>query len=170
MFLNTFYVQKSKLLLYPLLKLPFGNIRPHTTYIGHIGKIKFNDLKLICAYKRDTGEDYFEYRNNVLLKHPYFVDQFKDFWYDYIVFDISEFFNTHNYFLKGQYSKFPDVVKNIILEYYSNTKLGPIFIDTHLNPENYHEFYADHFKADLQSMVDVHETLSPPDLEKETLQ
>lgn len=168
MYLNTFYIQKSKLLLYPLLGIAFDQIKPENTFVitDAAPEVK---RPLICAYKRVPDENYYSFRNSVLYKHRLFKQMFRDLEYDYLIFDMDEFATEYESFMKGKYSHFRGDRKETILQYYSNTRLGPVLIDTHLNPEHYHEFYADAFSTTLESIVDVHETLSPPDIKKETL-
>jgi hypothetical protein len=176
MFLNTVYIQKSKLLLYPLLNIPKDMLQPVTSY-GFSLKKKINpeDCKLICKYKREHDEKYFEKRSE-LFNHEYFEDIFRDSEYDYLIFDLNHYKKDITLFYKGLYSELSLGIKREIYEYYSSTKVGPMFIDMHLNPERYHEMFACHFADEeksqdklLESIREAHETLDPPNIQKENL-
>lgn len=168
MYLNSFYVQKSKLMLYPLLEFANDAIfRPAQTYLAYRDLVPLEEASIICAFKRVNDEAYYSYRNDVLMKSPYFVKHILTVEYDYLVFSLMAFTDDYNHFLKGEYSKFSNETKGIILESYSRTKIGPILVDTHLNPEKYHELYANELGSDLEVLREAHETLSPPDFDKE---
>tara|TARA_R110001592_G_scaffold148167_3_gene372884 strand:- start:9431 stop:9943 length:513 start_codon:yes stop_codon:yes gene_type:complete len=167
MFLNSFYVQKSKLLLYPLLQLPIDVIKPKTTYLAYKDKYGPKDYKLICAYKRENNEEYYKVRNEILFKNNFFIEHILGLEYDYLVFTIKKYSIDYDFFLKGEYSKLKPNTKRIILESYSSTKLGPALLDTHLNPENGHALYAKELMIDIEDLRLVYETLDPPDMSKE---
>ena len=172
MYLNSFYVQKSKLMLYPLLKFKHDHlIRPKQTYlVSEIFKNEYllKEPNIICAYERGD-ENYYEYRNKIIFNNEYFVKHIPDLKFDYIVFDLSEYSKDYTNFIKGKYSKFSIKAKEIILNSYGKTKIGAVLVDTHINPEKYHQLYADELKVDVGYLTKTHETLSPPDFEKETL-
>jgi hypothetical protein len=176
MFLNTVYIQKSKLLLYPLLDIPKDYLQPVTSYSFSKKKgIAPEDYLLICKYKRDYSEEYFE-RRKELFAHEYFEDIFRGSEHDYLIFNLTRYKKDIALFYKGKYSELSMTTKNAIYAYYNSTKVGPMFIDMHLNPERYHEMFACHFEEDekgqdklLESIREAHETLNPPDMEKENL-
>lgn len=170
MYLNSFYIQKSKLMLYPWLELPKTELQPHKTYIAYKHQIKFDDHKLICMYKRLNDEKYYKYRNDALKNHPLFIEHIRSTIYDFIIFDLSKYKEDWNYFMKGKYSKFSKETKALIMKAYDNTEIGPLLLDTHLNPAYYHELYAQELGADIDILKKTYETLSPPDLEKEWYQ
>jgi hypothetical protein len=169
MFLNTFYIQKSRIMLLPLLGLDPKDLKPATTYIAYKNIISLQDYKLICGYKRDDDQ-YYDYRNNVLFKHPNYETLYRGLYTDYLVFDLSEYKKDFDVFLTGKYSKLSKRAKTAIKEYYNKTRVAPILLDTHLNPEEYHEVYANEFKVDVETVKEAYETLSPPDLIKEHLE
>jgi len=168
MFLNSFYIQKSKLLLFPLLELPKDSVKAKTTFLAYKGKVEITDPSIICVYER-THPDYYDFRNNILFKHPMFDIMIRGFDYDYIVFNLKEFKKDYSRFLTGKYSKISMESKRIIKDHYDGTRLGPLMLDTHLNPSDYHEVYANEFGVDVDYVRKAHETLDAPDLEKETL-
>lgn len=168
MFLNSFYVQKSKLMLFPLLQLPKDSVKAKTTYLAYKDKVSVDDASIVCAYERNH-EDYYDFRNNVLFKHPMFVVMHRGFDYDFIVFDLKDFKKDYDVFLTGGYSKISMESKRMIKDHYNGTRLGPLLLDTHLNPSDYHEVYANEFGVDVDYVRKAHETLDSPDLEKESV-
>ena len=169
MYLNSFYVQKSKLMLYPLLEFAYEDIRPKQTYIAYKDECLLEEPSIVCAYERKNDELYYNFRNNIAFRNQYFVKYIIGLEYDYLIFSLINYELDYNNFLKGEYSKFEDETKQIILDSYSKTKIGPILVDTHLNPKNYHSFYAMEFNASIDALELAHETLSPPDIEKESI-
>ena len=166
MFLNTFYIQKSRLILLPILGIKLSEINPLKTYIAYKDVISNKDYKLICEYKRDN-KDYYQYRNENLFKHPKFEKLYRGLFSDFLVFNLEDYKKDYDYFISGKYSKLSKELKKKIKEFYSNSKIGPLLLDTHLNPEDYHEIYAKEFKVDVKYIKNTHETLTPPDLKKE---
>jgi hypothetical protein len=168
MFINSFYVQKSKLLLYPLLQLPVDIVKPKNTYLAYKDKYSPKDHKLICAYTRENNESYYKFRIKILFKNPLFKEHIRGLVYDYLVFSMEDYDKDYDTFLKGAYSKLSMNAKSIILKSYSSTTIGPVLLDTHLNPENGHALYAKELMIDIEDLKLVHETLDPPDITKET--
>lgn len=168
MFLNSFYVQKSKLMLYPLLEFDKKSIRPKQTYLVYKNDVTLYNPAIICQYER-IEKDYYEFRDKKILKNKHFIMHIKDAEYDYFVFTLIDYKEDYLNFLEGKYSKFLKKTKEIILESYSNTTIGPILVDTHLNPEKYHEIFAEDLMSDVKTISEVYETLSLPDIDKETI-
>jgi len=154
-------------MLYPLLGFGTTEPRPKQTYLAYYDEVEIEEEKLVCAYEREYSDHYVLYRDNVIKTHPKFLRMIQDDNFDYFIFDLSEFSEDFQYFLKGEYSKFSRRVKDLIISHYGQTKVGPIMIDMHLNPENYHEFFAQEFGSDIESWKQAHETLQAPDIDKE---
>jgi hypothetical protein len=156
-------------MLYPLLEISKDDLHPVATY-GYCSKKEITQQSdmLLCKYKREHDEGYFKKRNQ-LFTHDLYEYMIQDGEFDILVFNLKKKKVDLEKFYAGQYSKFSVATKNTIYKYYSTTKLGAVFIDMHLNPTNYHELFADHFNADLEFVESAHETLSPPDKEKENL-
>jgi hypothetical protein len=168
MFLNSFYIQKSKLMLYPLLQFDKKSIRPKQTYLVYKNDVTLDNPAIVCKYER-VDKGYYEFRNKEVFLNKNFLLHLKGIDYDYVVFTLKDYAKDYQHFLDGEYSKFSPKTKEIILEGYNNTTIGPILIDTHLNPEKYHEIFADDLMSDVETIAEVYETLSPPDFEKETV-
>jgi len=169
MFLNSFYVQKSKLMLYPLLQFATNDPRPEQTFLAYKNEFSKNQPGIVCAYRRDNTEKYYEFRNKVIFKHKNFVKHIRSFDFDYIVFDLSEFGEDYLHFLEGKYSKFSEATKHIILKAYGHTAIGPILVDAHLNPEKYHEIFTKELMTKLETVAHAHETMDKPDMVKEVI-
>ena len=156
-------------MLYPLLQFATDAVRPKQTYLVYKNDFTLDNPCIICAYERQNDEAYYEFRNKVVFNNEYFLMHIIGLDYDYSVFTLQEFGKDYQHFLEGKYSKFSERTKEIILEAYSKTTIGPILVDTHLNPEKYHELFAKELNTDIESLTIVHETLNPPDFEKETI-
>lgn len=167
MFLNSFYVQKSKLILYPLLQFDKSDKRPKQTYVSYKDVVLKEDPILICSYEKNSIPGYEDFKENVILKNEYYMNQINTEEYDYITFDMSSYKEDYLHFLKGKYSKFSKDTKQVILDSYTNTTIGPLLVELHLKPGLYHDVFVDYFNEPIETMIEVHETLSPPDLEKE---
>lgn len=169
MYLHQFYIQKSKLILFPLLDLKHDMYMPHETYLSYEPRIKLDDDCLVCTYKRVHNEDYYNFRNTLLLKHPNFVKHVTTIDYDVIIFSLKHIKQDLESFKQGKYSELSKDSKNKILKYYSKSNLGFVLIDSHVNPEDYHDFYAKEYGIDLQIIQSTHETLDGPDMDREKL-
>lgn len=165
------YFQKSKIFLYPLLDIKKNkDYVPTETYICWDNIYTLKDYKYICIYnsKRDLKFQKFE---NKVLKHNKNLN-----WYGSIsedkqvyVFDYSEYKHDYEMFIKGSYSKISINSKNKILNYFG--KIGNIssYIKSYLNPEEYHNVYAEALLVNVEIIKKVHEICTPPNLKKETL-
>jgi hypothetical protein len=170
MLLISHYLQKSHLLLYPLLGMPINTkFKPTNTYLEYGGED--NSCKLICLYEPEKlDKDYYLFRNEVLLHNPYFSEMSILIGRNIFKFDLKpDFEKDYKHFLNGKYSKFSESTKQIIAKYYSDNEISKIVIDSHLNPEEYHEAYAEFLEASVELIQNNFETLTPPDLIKETL-
>lgn len=163
------YFQKSRLLLYPLLDLGFdAPFKPVETYISYKNEVDVNRRVLICIYKPEYSKEYYDYRNNVLLTHEYFQKMVTSTDKNIIFFQLplehaKDFMN----FLEGSYSQFSAIAKNKITDHYSHNEIAAVNIKSHIDPEEFHQYYADYLQVSLDLIVNNYETLTPPDLEKE---
>ena len=171
MLLISHYLQKSHLLLYPLLGMAMRDtkFKPTNTNLEYGGED--NSCKLICLYEPELlDEDYYTFRNKVLLNNPYFCELKILIGRNIVKFDLKkDFEKDYNHFINGKYSKFSETTKQIIGNYYSGNEISKVMIDSHLNPEEYHQAYADFLATSVELIKHNFETLTPPDLEKEVL-
>ena len=166
---TSIYIQKSQLMLYPLLGLAFNTeFKPICTYTSYKG-INHSDCKLICVYKTEHDEAFYKFRNEVLKKNPYYESLILTLNTNIVIFNLSEFRNDWNNFLLGKYSKFSVEAKLLIKQFYSHSDLASTVIESHIEPEEFHEIYAELYEVSKEVIVDNFETLTPPDLKKEEL-
>ena len=167
----TQYFQKSKVFLYPLLKLKKGiDFVPIETYICWDGVYSKEDFKFLCVYhcERDDKFKKFESKylsNHKMLENIIFLSENRQLY----VFDLSKYKYDFKRFVEGKYSKFSIGTKNLILNYFGTAGNISEYITSFLDPEPYHETYADALQVSVESIHDVYEVCSIPDLEKETL-
>lgn len=166
----TDYFQKSKVFLYPLLKLKKGlDFVPVETYVSWDGVYETSDYKFICVYKSKFDEEFIAFQLR-------YLNYYKDIsHYDIgdeqiIVFDMSD--HTHDYdrFLEGRYSAMSMNAKITILDFFGGQGRISMWIKAFLSPEEtLHKRYAAYFDVDIETIADVYELCSVPDLIKETL-
>lgn len=167
----TQYFQKSKVFLYPLLQIKKGeDFVPVETYILWEGLYDESKFKYICIYRTEKTMEYKLFEDRVLKNHRLLecsvsLSNKKHLY----VFDYSSYKHDFEMFINGKYSKFSLATKNKILKYFG--KVGKIsdYIKSFLNPEEYHEIYAEALMVDIQDIRSVYEVCSIPDIDKETL-
>lgn len=163
------YFQKSKVFLYPLLGFKRGlEFIPINTYICWDNQISKKDYKLICVYNTENTLEFLNFLNKHLKTNSLYQDHMDSESKQICIFNIFIFKEEFNNFIDGYYSKFSRNSKNTILKYFNGTK-SYINIDAYLNPDKYHEHYADFFNEDINIIRKVYETCDKPDIEKETL-
>jgi hypothetical protein len=155
-------------MLFPILGIKHKTFKPDNTYLAYKDVIKIEDNHLICSYKREHSEEYYAYRNDVLTNHPMFVKIIPTLTYDLIVYNLSDYNKDYRLFIEGKYSKFSKPVKDLIMQHYESA-LGMALLDSHINPEEFHELYAKEYGVDIEVIREAHETLTPPNLKNETL-
>ena len=167
----THYFQKSKIFLYPLLGISKGkDYVPTETYICWDKLYTTEDYKYICIYNADRDEKYKLFENNVLKRLNNYELSFSINEDNHCyIFDYSEHKHDYEMFIKGSYSKLSIETKEKILSYFG--KVGKIssYIKSYLNPEKYHDVYAEALLVNIDLIKEVYEICSIPDIEKETL-
>ena len=85
------------------------------------------------------------------------------------VYDFSKFKSDIKRFVKGKYSQYSLDSKISIVDFFgSQEKIGD-YVQGFLTPDGVHEQYAKSLGVSIESIEDVYEVCTPPDLEKETL-
>tara|TARA_Y100000389_G_C17468308_1_gene527779 strand:- start:3791 stop:4387 length:597 start_codon:yes stop_codon:yes gene_type:complete len=170
------YFQKSKIFLYPLLDIRKGEeFVPVDTYICWDGLYRQDDYKYICVYKTIKNLKFKNFERKYLINHPLLhykediTPEGSDNNIRVYIFDLSEHKHDFDMFVLGSYSKFSIDVKNKILKYFGKTGRISQYIQSYLDPESHHKIYADALDVNLNTIKEVHELCTPPDLEKETL-
>ena len=118
----TQYFQKSKVFLYPLLKLKRGISHvPIETYVSWDGVYSTNDFKFLCVYhcERDDKFKKFEsiyLRDHKMLENIIYLSEDRQLY----IFDYSKYKYDFRRFIEGKYSKFSIGTKNLILNFFGN--------------------------------------------------
>lgn len=173
---NSKFIQRSKLFIYPLLYIPKTiSLFPKETYLSLVRKdktiIDSGDKKLICLYDEIKNETDRKSEKDHILLNKYFHDikRYDDVSTLYI-FHLDRLYIDHDWavFLKGYYSEISPLTKKTISDYYKDTDYEP-YINSYLYPDKYYDKYADLLDIPVNILEDNIELLSPPDLNKETL-
>lgn len=174
------YVQKSKLFLYPALKINRKqSVSLLKTYMGLQNVINPEENKLVALYYSRDDHEFKMFESRYLIGNSLFeffrlVDEDKVAY----IFDFNKEDLAYNYqcVLKGQYSKITTEYKKVIMEYYKDNVIHQNYINSFLNPEHYFDIYADLLtvkgdgKAHIKNLLlGVGELCSLPDLTQEIL-
>ena len=165
------YFQKSKVFLYPLLKIKKGITRvPIQTYVAWDNVYCTNDLKFLCEYKTKQTPKFNSFAKSHLLNHSLLEEVIElNENTQLFIFDFSKFKSDYNKFLKGKYSQYSLDSKISIIDFFgTQDKIGS-YVEGFLTPEGVHDEYAESLGVDIKSIEDIYEVCTPPDLEKETL-
>lgn len=174
------YVQKSRLFLYPILGIKRGHsVTPIETYVSWDGKYTVEDYKFICVYHIREDNDFKLLEQHKLIENKLF--------HEYIpldgnkgayVFDFSSKEADFRAFLNGKYSQLSDEHKKIILGFFNNNSAHHVYIESYLSPKRFIPTYAallanpkreGEVERIKDTLLEVGELCSPPNLEKETL-
>jgi len=167
----THYFQKSKIFLYPLLGISKGKeYVPTETYLCWDGLYTVDDCKYICIYNTKRDKKYKLFENNVLKHLSNYESSFSLHEDRHVyIFDYSEYKHDYEMFIKGMYSKLSLKSKNKILDYFGEVGKISSYIKSYLNPEKYHDVYAEALLVHVDLIKEVYEICSTPDIKKETL-
>tara|TARA_B110000196_G_C21145850_1_gene666576 strand:+ start:1259 stop:1843 length:585 start_codon:yes stop_codon:yes gene_type:complete len=166
------YFQKSKVFLYPLLSIKKG-IRyvPIETYIAWKDIYKSEECKFFCLYTAKDDDDYKKFEIDYLTNHKLFEEYYKlDNDVHLYVYDYSEYKWDLKMFKEGKYSKFSINTKDKISDFFGDIGTISEYIKSYINPEEYHDLYAEHLGVSLNTIEEVYELCSKPDIDKETLE
>jgi hypothetical protein len=168
----TNYFQKSKVFLYPLLKLKKGAAYvPIQTYVCWEHEYAIDDCKLLCEYHVKSSDKFVVFCNKYLKNNKLF--------YKYIdlgenrhlfIFDFKSYKNDFNRFIAGRFSQFSLESKLIILDFFSLSSTMLSFVTSFLYPDNMHGNYALALNVDVKEIQNIYEICSIPNLDKETFQ
>ena len=166
----TDYFQKSKVFLYPLLNLKKGmDYVPIQTYVCWEHTYVVGDHMLLCEYHAKNTDEFIAFCDRYLKSHVLF-SKYVDLGDNkhVFIFDFKSLKNDFNRFIKGNYSQFSLDSKLIILDFFSTAGSMLVYITSFLSPDDAHENYANALGVDVESIQDVYEVCSIPDLDKET--
>lgn len=167
----TEYFQKSKVFLYPLLRLKKGiDFVPAETYCFWDEIYDAMDYKFICLYKTKYTKAFatFQINHLPLLKNN--MEHYDLGNEQLIIFDMKQYRHDYDKFIQGRYSAFGIDSKIAILDYFGGQGRISSYVKSFLTPdEDLHRLYSDYFNVDLDLIKDVHELCSKPDIIQETL-
>jgi hypothetical protein len=168
---NTEYIQKSRLFLYPLLDIKRGvSVTPIQTYMSWEDKYCFTDSKLICKYYIREDTDFLLFEKVKLLGNPLFHEFIPvDDEVGIYVFDLSKLEADFWRITTGKYSEISKKSKTKILSFFRSHTKHFVYIQSYLEPEKFHGMYKEILNCKMSALKAAHELCSKPDLEKETL-
>ena len=166
----TTYFQKSKVFLYPLLGIKKGaKFIPADTYICWDKLFTKDYRKYILVYNEERTENYLKFEHNQIKRNIYYYSSYNIGEMNIYIFDLSRKAHDFDMFINGFYSKLSIEAKNSILNYFGNVGRISEYINSFLNPEDYHIDYAQALGVDLKLIKEVYEICTPPNLNKESL-
>jgi hypothetical protein len=168
----TDYFQKSKVFLYPLLKLKQGLAYvPIQTYVCWEHVYTVEDRKLLCEYNAKSTDKFIIFYNKYLKSHKLFnkhIDLGEN--KHLFIFDFITYKNDFDRLIKGKYSQFSLESKLTILDFFMSSGNVSNYIHDFLSPEFAHSKYAERLGVDIKEIENVYEICSILDLKKETFQ
>ena len=166
----TDYFQKSKVFLYPLLKLRKGlKYVPIQTYVCWEHVYTSGEYKLLCEYNAKSGKGFEEFCDRYLNCHVLFEKELDISENKHVfIFNLSPYKNDFNRFLQGKYSQFSLDSKITILDFFGSSSKMLSFVQSFLSPDSAHEDYAKALGVDKETIEEIYEVCSKPDIEKET--
>jgi len=167
----TDYFQKSKVFLYPLLKIRKGVTHvPVQTYIAWENVYVLDDNKFMCEYRTKMTPEFRKFAFNYLQKHVLFEDYIElDNNRHLFIFDYETLKFDFKNFIKGTYSKISLKSKIDIIDFFASQDKISEYVQGFLSPDTAHEEYADKLGVNVELIKDIYEVCDPPNLEKETL-
>ena len=164
------YSQKSRVFLYPFLKIYRGmSVTPVGTYTSWTGHYGHNDYKLMCIYHIRDDKEFYVFEKSKLLGNQLFSDFYHlDDDKGMYIFDYKDFSDEWDKYLEGRYSTFTDDFKKVILSFFSKSRVNYEYVDSYLNPHKYYDTYSRLLGCQKSVLEQVVELCDKPDLEKET--
>jgi len=170
--LNTDYVQKSRLFLYPLLEIKRGvSTTPIEVFMSWGDKYCFTDSKLICRYHNRDDEDFRIFDQVKLSGNKLFHSkhELEDGTLAF-VFDLSGFADDFWKVTKGEYSQLSVPAKTKIKKFFNSHTEHYVYIQSYLDPKKYYAMFAELLRCDIKSLQHAKELCSKPDLVQEKLE
>ena len=162
--------QKSKSFLYPVLGLK-NNIpyKPINTYLSIKDLIDIKQRVLICVFNNVDSDEFREFENNKLLCSSFFTKRIEIDDKVIYLFDLKNFKEDWDRFIKGKYSKLSKIIKECIKHYYGDKSLEYEYMDSYLNPEFYYTIYSELLGVSEEELQEIGELCSKLNEEDETL-
>jgi hypothetical protein len=171
------YFQKSKIFLYPLVRLPSrSNPVKFETYFSPEEHLVDDKVFITVHYFLDQPNDDCNYKNmnferfisEIVTVHKRFVSV-KKIQTNVVecLFDLSEYREDVPFFLEGKYSKMSENSKKIIANFFYKTHPNYAYVESFVYPELYHKSYAEHLDVNVELLKEVVELCDKPDFNKE---
>ena len=166
----TEFFQKSKVFLYPLLKIRKGVSHvPVQTYVAWENVYSTENNRFFCEYSTKMTSTFKKFSFNYLQNHKLFEDYIElNNDKHLFIFDFTAYKSDFQRFISGAYSQFSLNNKISILDFFSNQKKISSYVEGFLSPEDVDELYAKELGVDVEIIQKIYEVCSPPDLKKET--
>ena len=165
------YFQKSKVFLYPLLKISKGvDFVPVETYLTWGGNYSIKDKKFLCLYNQKDTTKWHNFEKKFLLQNILFYDyiNLEDDLHLY-VFDMRDIVNDYNKLCKGKYSEFTESTKTLVINFFGEKGSLAQYVEEYLYPEYYHTQYAEDLNVEVDMISKIYEVCDKPNFEKEEL-
>jgi len=164
------YIQKSRIFLYPILKIPRGvSVTPIQTYMEWEGKYKVSDCKLISVYHLRDDPDFKKFESKKLLQNAKFNNFFElEDSKGVYVFDYKDSKDDYLKIVNGKYSQLSDRYKHKILDFFKNHRAHHAYIESYLYPDKYFTMYSDLLNVSLEVIKEVGELCSKPNFNAES--
>lgn len=167
------YFQKSRVFLYPVLDIKRGNsIVPLNTYIAweELG-IESSDAKLICVYQYRTDHEYLVFekeklKGNKLFESSMLINDGSEIAY---IFDFKPYKQDWLHFTNGKYSKLSVPFKRKIKDFFRQSGNNYVYVESFVHPEKYFALYSELLNMPINTLKEVGELCSQPNLNKELL-
>jgi hypothetical protein len=165
------YIQKSRIFLYPALKIRRGvSVTPVQTYMSWEGMYELEDNKFIVVYHLREDRDFKNFEDKALLGNDAFVDfyEVEDNNGAYI-FDYEIYKDDYNCIRRGKYSELSKPYKQRVLRFFKNHARHHAHVESYLYPEKYIKTYAKILNVQPSLLERVGELCSKPELKQEQL-
>lgn len=164
------YYQKSKVFLYPALgHRSKGVIPPTQTYISWENHIKPEDRKLILYYEDSTTSEFERFAKLFLYSNHLYREEHKKEYSSAYIFDLLQYKEDWDLFLKGKYSRLSNPLKKEILLHYDTKSPEYFYVESYLYPHKYMMEYSRLYNVDIRILQEVGEVTSQYDPVRETL-
>ena len=165
------YIQKSRIFLYPMLKIRRGvSVTPIDTFVSWDNIYSLEDCKLIVVYHLRDDVDFKRFEKERLYNNYLFHDFFElEDEKGAYVFDLSDYSEDYKKIVAGKYSQVSPFYKRIVLDFFKKHRTHSEYIESYLYPEKYWEVYSKLLKVNVNMLKGVGELCSIPDLERENL-
>jgi len=165
------YIQKSRIFLYPLLKIKRGiSVTPIQTYMAWEGKYGLDENMFITVYHKREDREYKNFERGILLNNDYFHDCFLlENNIAVYVFNFDNLDKDYHFIRRGKYSLISDLTKKKILYFFRTHKRHHRQVESYLFPKKYFDTYSKILDVNTNLLESVGELCSKPKLNQEIL-